>query len=368
MPRTPFSIPYDLWETPDKYLKLPHLVDCTLSQLSDPTSAARCGYLYERRDPIINYKKLNLFQKILNDFASTWYITDIIYDDKLRISRMELIKAWACLGNTGLFFQGLLATLLDSDNKIVVSLPDRMELRSEAATVLIELTGCFCKFLHLEFGTRSFITKSYSNTVVIFHAMYYIFLWERRGYSPKKWAPLEEHYDVHDLLVSNTKPYFVKYPLKDDDLVISPLFIVIARYVLDRHEKGYDAKWWKLYRTIRPPSVYNRLLHLPRYVPINDEDIRVRIDRGDGLIDIERENERLEEPAVRSPNYQTNSSIEASALDTPPGTPELESELAPLILTTTSCHLITNPVSSSFSSSPQLFKGSVLRRRRGLKL
>lgn len=135
--------------------------------------------------------------------------------------------------------------------------------------------------------------------------MYYIFLWERRGYSPKKWAPLEEHYDVHDLLVSNTKPYFVKYPLKDDDLVISPLFIVIARYVLDRHEKGYDAKWWKLYRTIRPPSVYNRLLHLPRYVPINDEDIRVRIDRGDGMIDIERENERLEEPAVRSPNVSS---------------------------------------------------------------
>lgn len=57
----------------------------------------------------------------------------------LKISRMELIKAWACLGNTGLFFQGLLATLLDSDNKIVVSLPDRMELRSEAATVLIEV-------------------------------------------------------------------------------------------------------------------------------------------------------------------------------------------------------------------------------------
>lgn len=89
MPRTPFSIPYDLWETPDKYLKLPHLVDCTLSQLSDPTSAARCGYLYERRDPIINYKKLNLFQKILNDFAFTWYITDIIYDDKLRVSAVR---------------------------------------------------------------------------------------------------------------------------------------------------------------------------------------------------------------------------------------------------------------------------------------
>lgn len=89
MPRTPFSIPYDLWGTPDKYLKLPNLVDCTLSQLSDPTSAARCGCLYERRDPIINYKELNLYQKISNRFASTWYITDIIYDDKLRVSAVR---------------------------------------------------------------------------------------------------------------------------------------------------------------------------------------------------------------------------------------------------------------------------------------
>ncbi|TYJ54737.1 hypothetical protein B9479_004585 [Cryptococcus floricola] len=212
--------------------------------------------------PVLQGKKIRqggigTYKRCFSLERSKLYLT-FMDEDGRKLSRLRLIKAWACTAQKTHFFQGLMRRLirLKEDGEPIpicpVSQQEVIDRYSETAHVLHELAG----------------------------AMVTLFLWERNSYERDCWRPAAGPIELSfwpgikwfaDMGMIDA--FFPKF--------IPSLFISVAHVTLSDHRAGLSDRWLDIWDCLQPSEGYERPLDMGSISPVlsnvlDEEDSHLR--------------------------------------------------------------------------------------------